>query len=443
MYKVCTRVLLTVMLLAVSAVADAVPPRGPGKAPVPDEVRRQREASATLPTFGPGFAFQYRPCLEDQGKLTELKQRLAFIFRNPSGGAGPDVRSVCSIPGDMWHNIETVGVWLSPAPPGDTDAARTRALAQVNILRGKELFAWSVQSPFLEGIRARAWEAQDKRLNDLGMPDPHGKIHLRSLTFLLIQPDLARTEVRGFYDAGPNVDFVLRVDSKIKVVRGKLVAEGEPKLDMRTETYRWLLHFATGMLPSLGWPWEVMMSQREAAAKIPSFFILNNLGVLIVNSAPNQDMKENGRKNNFIHQRFEIRTMGITGGGKIFDQKRQPAVAIVGPRNFFASGASAKLSFTIKPTDLRATDQHPLQIQWTADGDVANPTSATTEITFTGFTAYRQYTRNVSVRVTDADNLAAETSITVYLLHERSGPPPVCHQKPWLPQCAPGESRPR
>ena len=51
------------------------------------------------------------------------------------------------------------------------------------------------------------------------------------------------------------------------------------------------------------------------------------------------------------------------------------------------------------------------------------------------------FSKNVHVQVTDVDGLTAEATATVQIhivpADLDDGLPPICHVKPWLPQCQP------
>jgi hypothetical protein len=162
-------------------------------------------------------------------------------------------------------------------------------------------------------------------------------------------------------------------------------------------------------------------------------------------------MQAGGTKVVFSHSRLSIATGGITAGGTIaLFVPRAPTVTITGPTTVDITGdAPVPLRFRIVTYDLRGTHDSPLRIGWSGDGAAASPTSAATEIAFTP-PARRDHgrpgqltTQVVSVQVTDADDLSASARFAVRLRDLRGSLPPICAERPDLPQCRPSSPRPR
>jgi hypothetical protein len=93
-------------------------------------------------------------------------------------------------------------------------------------------------------------------------------------------------------------------------------------------------------------------------------------------------------------------------------------------------------TYGVRTDDLRGS----LHIVWSGDGVVLNQGAQTTAIRFNLGTASpgQVVAQRVAVRVTDVDGLAAETALiaSIHVVPKDDDDfPPVCKQKPWLPQC--------
>ena len=454
--------------LAVAAclVGEAKPPR-PGRAGAKAEASGQDDSMRILTrSSAPGLAFQFMPCLGDQQRGS-VTSGLRDAFKDPGTGARADVQTSCVGQTNPLDGIETIGVWLSSTGRQGlygrnggnaiVEGARQRGLASVALLQDRETFAWSAADWFLDQVREKVWEAQPKRLTRDGTPNPEGSIHLQRLTFGLNRPDRVRTEVRGFIETGVNVDFTARVRDTITVDQGKLRLAQTSDVDAETGWFEAGAIFLSILLPPVGMPlYEDIAAQdgRPAPEEIRS----KSLGTMIVQSAPDAIPLEGSRpsrndpqrlvadKVDFTHQRFAVSSTGVTGGGVHRITRRDPRVSITGPLEPVAMDErSLTLRYATATTDMRFTDDRPLRVSWSADGEVANSTASATRITFTvpnNVAPGRNVTRRVTVEVTDADGLVARRAVNVRINYQNSDRPPICNEKPWLPQC-PGGRRPR
>lgn len=402
-----------------------------------------------LPPSPPGAAIQLFPCFQTDEQRSGVIKGIRKSLRDPVTNAAPDVRSSCSA--DFWLNgTETLGVWLSPLPanlPWNRvmrlllDDARRRGLAAVDVI--DQDFGWVVTPAFIETLRARLWEAMPKRLNEDGQPSRHGSIHLEGLTVDLIEPNRVRTRITGFHDVGPNTDFTLRILDTISEEDGKLQVETDTDLDVDAGGWEWLVGLTTFLLPGFQFPLAAVLNDYMSAVRAPDAG--QSLGSMLVQFAPDQVMIEGVQKANFLHTRFAVSVKhGVSGGGTMSLVDRQPSVAIEGPLEPVSFERTIWLDYEAVTFDLRATADEPLQYEWFLDGDLV-PGGAEAPILFEiprnvrpgGVVEYE-----VGVRVTDADDLTAERTVTVRLRYEREQRPSICYRRPWLPQCGgPGVDR--
>lgn len=409
----------------------------------------------------PGLAFQFMPCLNEEQRR-DITAGLSAKLKDPETGAAPSVGTRCVGQTNPLDGIETIGIWLrqqsqsnlygSRAGAALAEGAQDRGLAEVALLEGDDMFAWSVADWFLERVRARTWEVQPRRLARNGTPSPRGSIHLQGLSFRLDAPDRVRTEVRGFIDAGPNIDFTASVRDTITLERGKLRLSQTSDLDADTGWLKAGLIFFSILLPPVGMPlYDELAAAEDRDA--PGDLTSKSLGTLITLAAPDVILLEGSvpsrrnpqtltaQKADFTHTRFAVSSSGVTGGGTYRQVQRSPRVGIVGPRDPVSlDDRSPTLRYAIATTDMRATTGVPLRVEWSVDdGQVANAAAQSAGITFNipnNVAPGQTVTRRVSVEVTDADGLVARGSADVRISYQREARPPICTQKPWLPQCS-------
>jgi hypothetical protein len=412
-----------------------------------------------LASTPPGLALQFRPCLEDD-QVDKAVRTLRRSLRDPVTLAEPDVRATCVAAGG--GGIQTIGVWLNPLPldlPWSAvlrrvqDAARNRGLRSVMMLGVNESFAWSASRGFFSTLRDRTWESMPHQIDVDGDADEDGPITLRRISYSLIAPDAIRTTVYGTYEEIVDVgidDLVLDFDFRLRQTDtisiddlGKLRIESESDLHVDTGMLDWLIGLIVVHFPPIGMDAEQWLDAAEGGAiDLGSA----TFGSLIVAAAPDKIMLEGelGLKLDYEHWRFEVAETEVTGGGGVNLVRRDPVVTISGPRSANVSTRTVSFRYSMVPDDLRSTGDEPLQIEWTADGVVSDPTAWVTDIEFevpVDVGPGEETEKAVRVQVTDADGLEAVRAITLRIRYDPGGRPPICSKKPWLPECRPGIDR--
>jgi hypothetical protein len=152
---------------------------------------------------------------------------------------------------------------------------------------------------------------------------------------------------------------------------------------------------------------------------------------------PGEIFLAGGLKAVATYGRVEVSDGGIEAGGSFAVIPRSPEVRILGPAQISVDEGAGAVTRTygVKTEELRGG----LFIQWSGSGTPANPNGQSTGILFSlaGAKAPQLLLRRIAVQVRDADGLLATAELDVRIHVTPSTPefPPVCKNKPWLPQC--------
>lgn len=376
------------------------------------------------PVSTPDLALQISFCLPP-----ELNSGIVSAIRDALGGS-PDVRTACV------NGSQRIGVWLRPAVSTSDNQARDRGLQRINVLGAGESLTFFINAAMIRRQANDAWNAQPKRLNGEGRPDPDGPIHLTGFSLQFQSPNRVVTRVDGFDERPwPDVDFHLSVTDTLSVSGSEVQCSSQRDLDVDTG---WL-NFLTGLfllvLPPLG---IVFLVERIIIASVDTPDGDEGPGCAAAALIPREILIPLGQKVVASYSRLEVSNGGIFAGGSFVVVPRAPEVTIVGPTQISIVEGTTSLtrSYSARTVDLRP----PLRFAWSGDGTPTNPSAGTTPIRFSlpNSGAGAVVTKRVAVRVTDADGLAAtdESMVRVHFTPEDDDTlPPVCKVKPWLPQC--------
>lgn len=372
----------------------------------------------------PDLALQFSPCLPDALRDGAVAAVRAAIDPNA------DVRSLCL------NGSERIGIWLRPFVSQDDNQARDRGMRNLSLLMVGETLAFFVNASLIYRRAVDSWNAQPKRLNAGNNPDPNGPIHLTSFSLSFESPNRVVTKIGGFDERPwPDVDFTVTITDTLSLSSGVVGCESVPTLDTDTS---WL-NFLTGLflivLPPLG---AVFLVERIIVGGADTPHTGAGAGCGAAALIPREILIPLGRKVVASYQRLNVSTGGIFAGGSFDVVARTPQVFLEGPSQISVTEGTASVlrAYGIVTEDLRPA----LQIHWSGDGFPTNQGADSTGFRFNlGNTQAGQVlTRRVSVRVTDADGLAAEADrvVSIHVVPGDDGDfPPVCKTKPWLPQC--------
>jgi hypothetical protein len=244
------------------------------------------------------------------------------------------------------------------------------------------------------------------------------------------------TRIGGFDERPwPDVDFTVSITDTLALSAGGVRCDSVTTLDADTS---WL-NFLTGLFlivfPPLG---AVFLVERIIVGSADAPQLGEGPGCNAAALIFREVMIPRGLKVVFSYQRLNVGSGGIFAGGSFAIVPRTPEVFLTGPTQISVPEGTSSVvrTYGVRTDDLRGS----LHIVWSGDGVALNQGAETTAIRFNlGSTSPGHVvTQRVAVRVTDVDGLAAETALIVSIHvvpQDDDDFPPVCKNKPWLPQC--------
>jgi hypothetical protein len=259
---------------------------------------------------------------------------------------------------------------------------------------------------------------------------------LTSFSLSFESPNRVVTKIGGFDERPwPDVSFTITITDTLSLSGGVVGCESVPTLDTDTGWLNFLTGLFLVVLPPLG---VVFLVERIIVGGAATPHPGEGAGCGAAANIPHEILIPGGLKVVASYQRLNVSSGGIFTGGSFDVVARVPQVFLIGPTQLSVKEGTTSVvrAFGFRTEDLRPA----LHIVWGGDGFPSNPGAETTGIRFNlgSSRAGQVLTRRVSVRVTDADGLAAEADVVVSI-HivpaEDDNFPPICKSKPWLPQC--------
>jgi hypothetical protein len=403
------------------ALAPALKPIDDGGDPFPDDPVDPPPPPPAV--SAPDLGLQLSTCLP-----ADLNAQLISAVKQAID-PNADVRSACV------NGSQHVGIWLRPAINTADSQARDRGLNGLSIIGAGETLAFFINSALIRRQALDGWNKQAKRVDGSGNPDPDGPVHLTGFSVDFQSPNRIVTSITGFDERPwPDVDFTLTATDTFSVSGGQVHVDSTRNLDVDTS---WL-NFLTGLfllvLPPLG---IVFLVERIIVGSKDAPDVNAGAGAGAAALIPREILIPGGLKVVASYSRVEVSSGGIFAGGTFAVVPRAPEATISGPTQISVDEgvASVTRAYTVHMDDLRP----PLHIVWSGDGFPQNQGAETSGIRFNlpGATVGQVLTKQVGVRVTDADGLAASANATahVHITSSEDDIPPVCKAKPWLPQC--------
>jgi hypothetical protein len=399
-----------------------------------------------VPISVPDFAVQLATCLDPIERLwlqTELERSFRRVFTEAGMSSDPDVRGECL------DNIEHVAVWQGQPNTDWLDEARDEGRRRLSLMAEAETFGCLVNRAFIERLIHHQWDSTPKVWNSSATEAaPDGPLHLTGLTMRFLAPDRVETRVAGYHeDPWPDVDFELVVTDTLGNSGGTLQCRSSGQIILDKS---WLHYLQIG----LAYVFWIFIEPIYLIAKGEAFGIPGApspqypAGAGAVGAAfmpaddmliPRLDPADEAQKIAFTYERVEVTYGGLFGGGQYAVVGREPSVRITGNRSHAVQPEDDFMTawFGIVSDDLRGS----IQVVWTADGVVSNPTSSQTLIRFDcrGSTNGSVLTRHVSVVAVDEDDVTARADAVIQIfvrdLHDESLDI-ICRAKPWLAQCS-------
>lgn len=392
--------------------------------PKPDDRPPKPPTNPPLPVSAPDVGLHLAQCLSVQ-----TADALVSAFQQAFGPTA-DVRSACI------QGTQRIGIWTRPVQGAKDDQARDRGLEKLKLLKAGESQAFFINASFIRRIALEIQAQQPKRLGGNGLPDPNGPIHLTAGPYVLFKsPDRVVSHVDGFDERPwPDVSFQTRVTDVLSLSGGQVRCDSSSVLDTDTSWH----DFLTGTFLVLFLPVGLaFLAQRiiiGSAGAPPSD---GGLGALAASMIPGEILLVGGLKAVATYSRLRVSDGGIEAGGTFDVIPRSPEVRILGPAQISVEEGASSVTRTygILPEDLRGN----LFVQWSGSGTPSNPNGQSTGIQFSlgGAEAPKVLIRRIAVQVRDSDGLlvTAELDVRIHVTPSIPDFPPVCKNKPWLPQC--------
>lgn len=342
-------------------------------------------------SHAPVAEIEINTCLKGLGTIEEdLKATVSKAITAVVPGTWLD--TVCV------GNVERVGVWLAAPTTTDTAAQRETALSGLSLLKGTEGFAVNFGAAFIAKAVATRWAGQAKTLDGAGLVENMAivldKVHLQSLGYSLVAPNMVTANLSGYFVAsvlgGPWSDFPFTASS-IDV------------LSIDPIDHHLLCTSPGSPLAIDGLP-DTTLDQP-----------LVHVGCPFVEALPESIPLPFKLKRVFDWQRVTVTSGGISMGALTRDVARVPTVAIKGPKTFvLEEPGPVKGVYAFDTTDMRP----PLTAHWSGptSATIASPDALATSISFNPPTTTALSTpRTISVTVTDTDGLTKSASYVVNL----------------------------
>ena len=404
----------------------------------------------SLAQHAPDIFFQFSMCIPANllDKFVQaIKTYLLSIPEDPNREDSPPrfpdphIRTNCA--GDK----QNVGIWVRNDP--SLIEERDQAYKSIDVVRdGLNNFYISIRGSFIDRESKMDWEKAPKDIDGA---------HLSHFVVRFSSPSspqkIIQTVIFGVYDAlGPaNPDFQYVTTDTLSLVNSRINCDSTHWLSLDASGVR---AFWYGLTTSIFAPLlPVIIEKTEgyigsaqkndfnagvgclfASILVPEVMIPGPLQIGPLNI--------NAPKILFNHDRLDVSPDGISTQGTINIVERSPKITITGPIQSRTTGNTVTEDYKITPYDLLG----PLDIRWTSEGTIANPTGLFTSIEFPtrDILPGQSSTKRITVQATDADNLSAEGAIDTFIYRERNcGPgrewdPIFLECFPVEPHCKPG-----
>lgn len=396
----------------------------------------------------PDLALQLLTCLDPN-----LNNSIVSTVRQAID-PNADVRTACI------NGTQRIGIWLRPFVSPQDNQARDQGMNQLNLLEPGETLTFFVNASLIRRQAFDGWNAAPKQLNGDGQPDASGPVHLTSFSLIFESPDKVITEIGGFDERPwPDVSFKLTTTDTLSTSNGDLNCDSHSNLDVDTSWLNFLTGVFLFVLPPLG---AVFLVERLIIASEHAPDVDAGAGCSALDLIPKEILIPGGKKVVASYDRAEVSNGGIFAGGSVDIVPRSPEVTIGGPLLVAVEEGQPFVIrvYQIRTEDLRPPFQQQLlraniaiggrvpvpiaprpQIVWSGDGIPLSPNGEVTDFKFNtaGTQGGQILTRRVAVLVVDADGLSASAEVFVRIHITPTGGdddfPPVCKNKPWLPQC--------
>ena len=371
-----------------------------------------------------------KPCLDDED-VASFQATLSKALMSEFPGAYIDHACDGLTPADQ---ATAFGIWVTPP---DSEEQRKRMHRGLRELGGRvpgQTISFFLSARLITRLAATAWNSPDmyKRLDENGVPQLDGSVHLTDLKVSMRPPDTLVTTVTGFDDrAVPDADFALTIAETYRTegedqLHGKLTYNPVQtfEIDSGASTLlaailaEWMLTSFTFTLPFLLASYQVikLAEKRDvpeikgAGSTVTDHFLLPAIPV------------PGGKKLPISYVgKVEVRPYGLFAGGLLLSEVlRTPSIKLVGPSSIQSAMGQGfvKGQYHVGVDDLLG----PVVYTWTSDGGVIGEGAKVT-VGFDTPASGKSHLRHVGVTVTDSDGMVVSEAREVQISTvSRQGP---------------------
>jgi hypothetical protein len=356
------------------------------------------------------------PCLGPVD-LATFRDNLATALMSEFPGAYIDSACVGANPADQ---ATAFGVWLTPPASEEERQTFHRGLTELGGRKPNQTISFFLNARLFRRLTAKAWSdpGMYKRLDDNGIPQLDGSVHLKDLDISMRPPDTLVTTITGYDDRPvPDADFTITLAETYKVDQfdGRLGHTSEQTLDIDT----WF-HDAVAAALALtvfAWSWmalpfmlaayqtvklhqaedEGVAARKGAGSTVTDHFLLPAIPIPDKKKLPISYVGN-----------VEVTEYGLFAGGLLLPEvPRTPSLALVGPSSIRANVGQGMVNghYHVEVDDLLG----PVTYTWTSDGEVIGQ-GAKVVVRFSTPPSGQSQLSHVGVTATDSDGMVvAET----------------------------------
>jgi hypothetical protein len=351
------------------------------------------------------------PCFDPVERAT-FQANLAKALMSEFPDAYIDTACVGATPADQ---ATAFGVWLTPPASEEQRKQHHRGLTELGGRTPSQTISFFLNGRLFRDLTATAWNdpGMYKRLDDNGIPQLDGPVHLTDLKVSMQPPDTLVTTVSGFDDRPwPDADFTLTIAEAYKVDQfaGTLNYTPTQTLDIDTGFSTVLAAALALTVFASGWfalPFmlavyqtvklhqaeeEGVDDQKGAGSTVTDHFLLPAIPIPGKKKLPISYLGN-----------VEVRSYGLFAGGLLLPEvPRTPSIALVGPRSIKAAAGQGlvKGHYHAEVDDLLG----PVVYTWTSDGEVIGEGAKVT-VHFDTPPPGKTDRRHVTVTATDSDGM--------------------------------------
>jgi hypothetical protein len=365
-----------------------------------------------------------KPCL-DSAQVASFRDNLGKALMSEFPGAHVESACVGVTPANQ---ATAFGVWVSPPASEEQRQRMHRGLVELGGRVPGQTITFFLNARLISRLAATAWDSPGmyKRLDDNGIPQLDGPIHLTDLKVSMRPPDTIVTTVTGFDDRPlPDAGFTITIAETYRTegpdqLHGSLVATPEQTLDVDTGFSTIVAAALALSMFASGWfavPFSLAAyqtvklylaeaegapDQKGVGSTVTDHFLLPAIPIPGRRKLPISYLGD-----------VRVRSYGLfTGGVLLGEVPRTPSIALVGPISLRAALGQGlvKGHYHAEVDDLLG----PVTYTWTSDGEVIGEGAKVT-VQFDTPVPGKSHRRHLEVTVTDSDGMVVSGAREVWI----------------------------